>query len=856
MPKYPYRSLQPSLDRDFRNDLNQNFLDVENDFKELKNEFDNAVETVSTDAFNKVVNAAKIEWLPPVNTFGDLTTTYPDAAEGKAAMARDSGKVYRMNDQGQWTEIQDIDPSLINEVDQRLDAKIDQKHQEVTAQLAEKATKGEISVFDIDKNKGKFDQTYMTDEFLQQIAGTTPVNAVPADESITTIKMAFPAMVGLASKNLFNKDTVTYGKYVQYSSGNLVDSASHVASDWIKCEPSTEYTKVGSQQLAFYDADKNYISGLSSATTFTTPANCYFMRITVPISDIDLEQLEKGSVSTEYETHTPKLNKDDIRDNTIEDKKLNFIPAKKKESKNLIDLSKITTGRYVSYLDGLSKVNEDFSHTDYIEILPNTDYTLSNHYGEKLEQLAFYDSDKNYISGISNSSVYLEATFTTPSNANFIRVTLKNIYLNYYQLEQGNVMTDYSSGGHLIRVEDIEKFKISAQYLDKNLLSQFNNVRNVITVKQDGSGDFISLRDAIESINDASESNQYEIQIHEGIYDIMSYYTDTEINDSAFIGLQIPNFVHLKGIGNKENIILKGELSDTFSTETMNRVSTLCTIDNCDLENLTVTAKNLRYAVHDDYNYPNHKRNVRNCDFIKYTGGGFNQAYGQGSWSGTEHVFENCYFYTEMPGYAYSFHNNVNFTKPSKNTFINCTFESTNNKYSIKFGSMGSGQKCSVHLVGNKIQGIIHIKEEQTGSGVGIDFVVTGYGNDVVPVEFQYSDGGQYTYNFTGETKKIKNASSSLITKGTLVKVKSDFTGVEPMLSTDDTVLFYGIAMEDININEIGIIRIGGYLQISDTNLSNLTIGDKIGISNGDLAVVTSGDYIGVVVSNDFIKLN
>lgn len=145
MPKYPYRSLQPSLDRNFRNDLNQNFLDVENDFKELKSEFDNAVETVSTDAFNKVVNAAKIEWLPPVNTFGDLTTTYPDATEGKAAMARDSGKVYRMNDQGQWTEIQDIDPSLINEVDQRLDAKIDQKHQEVTAQLAETATNAHLA---------------------------------------------------------------------------------------------------------------------------------------------------------------------------------------------------------------------------------------------------------------------------------------------------------------------------------------------------------------------------------------------------------------------------------------------------------------------------------------------------------------------------------------------------------------------------------------------------------------------------------------------------------------------------------------------------------------------------------------
>ena len=57
-----------------------------------------------------------------------------------------------------------------------------------------------IGVTQIDKNKGKFDQTYMTDEFIEQMAGTTPVNAIPADESITTSKLAFLAVQGVASK--------------------------------------------------------------------------------------------------------------------------------------------------------------------------------------------------------------------------------------------------------------------------------------------------------------------------------------------------------------------------------------------------------------------------------------------------------------------------------------------------------------------------------------------------------------------------------------------------------------------------------------------------------------------------------
>lgn len=42
----------------------------------------------------------------------------------------------------------------------------------------------------INKNLGKLDQTFMTEEFLQQIAGNAPVNAVPGDDSVTTLKMA------------------------------------------------------------------------------------------------------------------------------------------------------------------------------------------------------------------------------------------------------------------------------------------------------------------------------------------------------------------------------------------------------------------------------------------------------------------------------------------------------------------------------------------------------------------------------------------------------------------------------------------------------------------------------------------
>ena len=58
-----------------------------------------------------------------------------------------------------------------------------------SAQLEQKTDKGNVSVRDINKNLGKFDQTYMTDEFIQQMAGNTPVNSIPADGSINIEKL-------------------------------------------------------------------------------------------------------------------------------------------------------------------------------------------------------------------------------------------------------------------------------------------------------------------------------------------------------------------------------------------------------------------------------------------------------------------------------------------------------------------------------------------------------------------------------------------------------------------------------------------------------------------------------------------
>jgi|SRR5690625_262887 len=101
------------------NELNK----MNSNFKELYDEFGNVVDTVTEKAFDKVVDSAKINWGEPVDTFGDLPS---DASNSETRMTRDDGKIYRF-DGSIWREIQDIDPTAINEVDSRLSASLADK---------------------------------------------------------------------------------------------------------------------------------------------------------------------------------------------------------------------------------------------------------------------------------------------------------------------------------------------------------------------------------------------------------------------------------------------------------------------------------------------------------------------------------------------------------------------------------------------------------------------------------------------------------------------------------------------------------------------------------------------------------
>ena len=68
---------------------------------------------------------------------------------------------------------------------------------------------GNLSVNMINKNLGKLDQTFMSEEFLQQMAGNTPINAVPADGSVTKEKVS-SSLENLISRGYYDDENMIF----------------------------------------------------------------------------------------------------------------------------------------------------------------------------------------------------------------------------------------------------------------------------------------------------------------------------------------------------------------------------------------------------------------------------------------------------------------------------------------------------------------------------------------------------------------------------------------------------------------------------------------------------------------------
>lgn len=112
--------------------------------------------------------------------------------------------------------------------------------------------------------------------------------------------------------------------------------------------------------------------------------------------------------------------------------------------KNLFNVHKLGgTGYYIGNT-GNPATNSGYSYSDYIPVLPEVGYYLSynttGYVGTQNSFIAFYDSNKNFISSIAANT----NSITTPVNTAYIRFSIRNQILNQdIQLEVGNARTDF-----------------------------------------------------------------------------------------------------------------------------------------------------------------------------------------------------------------------------------------------------------------------------------------------------------------------------------------------------------------------------------------------------------------------------
>ena len=470
-----------------------------------------------------------------------------------------------------------------------------------------------------------------------------------------------------------------------------------------------------------------------------------------------------------------------------------------------------------------------WSVSGWMKVLPNMIiYTNAPSIKTNGSSIIYFDEDKNPIGDYKVSANFdVIGSITIPDNCYYIRICFLSSWLDRIKL--------ITNSDELI---DIPYNKLVIDKLNIDV-SEYDYIYKI---KADGTGDFTNLRAAMESTNNSSK---YLFEIYEGTYDVLSDYSQAEIEladydpyniRTHFCGIYVDGNITLKGIGDKNNIIIKGELSlSTYTSTLRDKISTLNLQGNITLENLTITSKYIRYPIHDDFKgSANKTTNIINCNLINYANNhnnGQNHAYGMGTNSGKITNLENCYL---NPNFYE--HTNHSFTKPSITTLKNSRCER-----SIDCSDMGSGVKDKVYIYGCNTPVIRYDWYNNNIQIVCLDIVC----DNNIP----YFNATECNI-ITGDVITIRNNTANTITKGSLIQRN----GWIDYKLLDNDLLFLGVVLEDIAVGEYGKVQIKNEFNATLLGIT-AAVGDKFKIDNGSLVITSGNDYIAICDVAGYIRI-
>lgn len=241
--------------------------------------------------------------------------------------------------------------------------------------------------------------------------------------------------VYVCGKNMFDKSACVIGSL----QGD--GSVTGVNPDWntsayIPVSPNTKYYKgvSGSARFKFFDIDGVPLSGVyndipnaTNAQVFTTPANAYFIRLTITTENLGTLQIENGEEATDYEEF------------------VGGSASVKLSSPNMYDASLPPENQYINASGTFTQVNPYVYKNQKVAVYPNTKYAVQvkrtpQAGSNNCVRFCQYDCNGNFL---KRDLVTTDTIITTESNCQIVwfSVDISNVY--DVMITQGDTFLDY-----------------------------------------------------------------------------------------------------------------------------------------------------------------------------------------------------------------------------------------------------------------------------------------------------------------------------------------------------------------------------------------------------------------------------
>ena len=349
-----------------------------------------------------------------------------------------------------------------------------------------------ISINMIDKNKGKLDQTYLSDELLEQIAGDAAVNAVPADGSLTTEKYADNSVTGTktdfldVSLNLIDPDKLFDG-VINNNSGGMANNVSgnrqYATTDYIPITAGVTYYTTRYRKILCYDSSKKPIAStyedILTSDRVKVFDNDGYIRITYIKEDINnYAMFAKSSVPVQFQpygyvfndklTNIPSkfitsVDGDVIITKSIPGDKLKMLS----DGINLYNKNTVVSGFLEENSGVINTANGEVKYvtSDYIPVSPFNTYEVTAH-----RKLCVYDKDRYFIRGYDVTH-YRACQYVMEENDAYVRVSVGLDYNFNTMLVVDKLPESYIPYGNNIS-KDGEVTSIDGELITENSINK------------------------------------------------------------------------------------------------------------------------------------------------------------------------------------------------------------------------------------------------------------------------------------------------------------------------------------------------------------------------------------------------